>query len=79
MLHLQHSGLGCRKCRCMVSRDHVLIHCKFFDEERNRVKRALEQIGLELNVVNILSNERKGEALGNIRELIKKIDIAFGI
>ena len=79
MLHLQHSGLGCRKCRCMVSRDHVLIHCKFFDEERNRVKRALEQIGLELNVVNILSNERKGEALGSIRELIKKIDIAFGI
>ena len=79
ILHLQHSGLGCRKCRCMVSREHVLIHCKFFDEERNRVKRALEQIGLELNVVNILSNERKGEALGSIRELIKKIDIAFGI
>ena len=76
---IHRSEIYCIKCKQQVTTDHVLIDCKFFDVERNKIIDNFQKHKISFNKTNLLSTNRDGSQEKLIFNLIDSIDKKFNI
>ena len=76
---IHRSEIYCIKCKQQVTTDHVLIDCKFFDVERNKIIDNFQKHKISFNKTNLLSTNRDGSQEKLIFNLIDSINKKINI
>ncbi|MCP3851211.1 MAG: reverse transcriptase-like protein, partial [Gammaproteobacteria bacterium] len=79
ILYIQAGGIYCRKCRCLITVEHVLMDCVYFREERKNLQEDFRKEKITFNTINLLSMNRAGTLLKKIIDFVDFIDTLYPI
>ena len=72
-------GIYCRRCKRLVTTEHVILYCLFINEERNVFKKKFTINDIDFTLTNILSNDNPEKIKVKVAKYINTIDEHFQI